>query len=183
MPEEKRNDIEDIFSSTEIHKESNIFKELEPKELPIEEEVPEVVKIIPKKNKKNILVVIGIILAIILVFIGVYVFFIKTRKINEIKKIFTNEKNTNVILTEMQTIEQSIDLDSDGLSDKEEAQFNTNSLKVDTDDDGLSDREEVKTWKTNPLNPDSDGDKIKDGDEIKQKTNPKGAGSLLETIH
>ena len=41
---------------------------------------------------------------------------------------------------------------------------------------------EVKVWKTDPLNADTDGDKINDGDEVRKKLNPKGEGSLLETI-
>ncbi len=183
MPNEKQNDIEDIFSSTEIHKESNIFKELELKELPVKENATEIVRAVPKKNKKKILTVIGIILVIILICLGVFIFFVKNNKINEIKEILKNEKNTDTILTEMQTTEQSIDSDADGLTNKEEEKLNTNFLNVDTDADGLSDREEVKTWKTNPLNLDTDNDGVKDGDEVKKKTNPNGAGSLLETIN
>lgn len=75
-----------------------------------------------------------------------------------------------------------MDSDKDGLSDDEEAQLGTNPLEVDSDKDGLSDRAEVKAWKTDPLNPDTDGDGVNDGDEVKNKTNPKGEGSLLETI-
>lgn len=194
MPEEKKqNDVEDIFSSTEkIHKESNIFKEMEPIELPEEEEISEVAETSLKifgqnlflsfiKDKKKIFIIGGI--AIILIFFGIYAIIPKIKDVREERKILEKEnleKNIPSGITKQLT---DIDSDKDGLSDKEEIQYNANPLKVDTDNDGLSDRDEVKTWKTNPLNPDTDGDKINDGDEVRKKLNPKGEGSLLEIIN
>lgn len=73
----------------------------------------------------------------------------------------------------------TLDADSDGLTDAEEAQLGTDPLKIDTDGDGLNDREEVKIYLTDPTNPDTDGDTYKDGDEVRAGYNPKGPGRLL----
>ncbi|PKL72143.1 hypothetical protein CVV26_02865 [Candidatus Kuenenbacteria bacterium HGW-Kuenenbacteria-1] len=179
----QQEDVEDIFSSTEVHKESNIFKEMEPKELPKEEEISEASKVSLKffNQEKMKVFIIGIIV-IILLFLGIYVIYFKIKNIREERKILEKEKNANDILSQIKTVEQVIDSDADGLSDDEEAQLGTDALEVDSDKDGLSDRAEVKVWKTDPLKPDTDADGIKDGDELKKKTNPKGEGSLLETI-
>ncbi|MBI4653047.1 hypothetical protein HY750_02235 [Candidatus Kuenenbacteria bacterium] len=186
MPEEKKQqeNLEDIFSSIEATpKQSNIFKEMELEELPEEEEIPEVAKTSSKffgPNKK-VFIIVGGVIVVILIFFGIYTIMPKIKAIKEEREL--QEKNID---TQLQTkiIEQSanIDSDKDGLSDKEEIQFNTNPLKVDTDNDGLSDRDEIKTWKTDPLNPDTDGDGINDGDEIKRKLNPNGEGTLLEIL-
>ncbi|MBN2549620.1 MAG: DUF11 domain-containing protein [Anaerolineales bacterium] len=64
------------------------------------------------------------------------------------------------------------DTDMDGLSNVQEALFNTRPDKADTDGDGLNDGDEVNNWKTNPLVPDSDGDGLNDGDEAKRGLNP-----------
>ncbi len=71
-----------------------------------------------------------------------------------------------------------VDSDGDGLSDQEEAQYNTNPTLADSDRDGLFDREEVITWKTDPLNADSDGDSYSDGDEVRNGYDPLGPGTL-----
>jgi len=185
--EKQQENVEDIFSSTEVHKESNIFKEMEPMELsPAEEEDISEIKGVSsmdlKQKNKKLIAIIGIILVIILIFLGIYVFVPKIKNIKKEIKMLENEKNANVILSQTKMTEQLIDTDGDGLSDEEELQLGTDPLNADTDGDGLSDRAEVKVWKTDPLNADTDGDKINDGDEVRKKLNPKGEGSLLETI-
>lgn len=80
--------MEDIFSSTEKHKESNIFKEMEIKELPKEEGVSEIVgtseKVLNKKNKK-IFIIVGVIV-IALIFLVIYVISPKIKNIREERK-------------------------------------------------------------------------------------------------
>lgn len=70
------------------------------------------------------------------------------------------------------------DTDGDGLTDEEEAQYNTDPSLADTDQDGLFDREEIVTWKTDPLNADTDGDSYLDGEEVKNGFDPLGPGKL-----
>ena len=53
------------------------------------------------------------------------------------------------------------DADGDGLSDEEEAEFNTDPNNPDSDGDGLSDLEERDAG-TDPLDPDTDGDSVND---------------------
>jgi hypothetical protein len=63
------------------------------------------------------------------------------------------------------------DADSDGLTDAEEANLNTNSTLADTDGDGLNDGQEI-TEGANPLLADTDGDGLNDGQEVANGTNP-----------
>jgi len=58
------------------------------------------------------------------------------------------------------------DTDEDGLTNREEKEYNTDPKKADTDGDGLTDGEEVRKYHTNPLQPDSDGDALSDGVEV-----------------
>lgn len=83
--------------------------------------------------------------------------------------------NSNIVI-EQPT--QVIDTDGDGLTDTEEQQLGTDSLKPDTDTDGLMDGEEVKVYHTNPLVADSDSDGYIDSVEIKNGFNPNGSGRL-----
>jgi hypothetical protein len=73
------------------------------------------------------------------------------------------------------------DLDGDGLTNREEFEYNTDPTNVDTDGDGLTDGEEVNsefddptggTGPTDPTNIDTDGDGFNDGDEVNNGTNP-----------
>ena len=72
----------------------------------------------------------------------------------------------------------TVDSDSDGLTDAEEATYGTNPLLADTDGDGLSDYLEVKVYNTNPLVADTDGDGYPDGVEVKSGHNPNGPGMM-----
>lgn len=58
------------------------------------------------------------------------------------------------------------DTDGDGLSDAEEAAYNSDPLNKDYDADGLLDGFEVYQTGTDPLNNDTDGDGLLDGEEI-----------------
>lgn len=68
----------------------------------------------------------------------------------------------------------SLDSDSDGLSDAEEARLGTDPAKKDSDGDGLTDYQEVRTFTTNPLSQDTDRDSYSDKTEIDKGYNPKG---------
>ncbi len=73
-----------------------------------------------------------------------------------------------------------IDTDGDGITDKDEAKYKTNSSLADTDNDGLNDGEEIFKYHTDPNNPDTDGDGYKDGEEVKNSYNPLGEGKLRQ---
>jgi hypothetical protein len=66
-----------------------------------------------------------------------------------------------------------MDVDSDGLSFREESQYGTYCYSPDTDQDGLKDGDEINTYQTDPLLFDTDGDKLSDGDEIFLGLDPK----------
>lgn len=61
---------------------------------------------------------------------------------------------------------ETVDSDSDQLSDAEEEYLGTDPLDADSDDDGLNDGEEIQTYGTDPLDEDSDSDGLEDGEEV-----------------
>lgn len=69
------------------------------------------------------------------------------------------------------------DLDGDGLTNLEEAQYGTNPHNADSDGDGLSDLEEIKVLFTDPTNWDTDGDGLSDGTEYRISSDPNSADS------
>lgn len=114
------------------------------------------------KNKK-ILIYIGIFLCslIIISLIGF--------------KLITKDKNdykTELSIPFEVDYDSDVDLDNDGLSNKEEKKYGTNALNADTDLDGLLDKEEVEIYYTDPLNKDTDGDGLTDYNEIKLRFDP-----------
>ena len=64
------------------------------------------------------------------------------------------------------------DDDRDGLTNQEEAQFNTLPEVEDTDGDGLKDGEEIHRYRTDPLLADTDRDGVSDGQEVLDGTDP-----------
>jgi hypothetical protein len=73
------------------------------------------------------------------------------------------------------------DCDGDGMPDDWERLHgldptNPNDASLDSDSDGLSNKEEA-TWQTDPKNPDTDGDGVTDGDEVKNGWDPKDPNS------
>lgn len=69
-------------------------------------------------------------------------------------------------------VDSEEDLDYDGLTNKQEKEYNTNPLLSDSDMDGLSDYEEIFTYKTDPNKKDTDGDGLNDYDEIELGLDP-----------
>lgn len=64
------------------------------------------------------------------------------------------------------------DSDSDGLTNKEEINIETDPGAADTDGDGLLDGEEVNSYKTDPLKVDTDNDNARDQWEVDNGTDP-----------
>ncbi|MGN0240992.1 MAG: VWA domain-containing protein [Candidatus Weimeria sp.] len=64
------------------------------------------------------------------------------------------------------------DTDSDGLTDKKEAELGTDPKNADSDYDDLTDYDEVNKYHTDPNKADTDGDEVSDGKEIELGTNP-----------
>lgn len=68
-------------------------------------------------------------------------------------------------------LDSNLDIDSDGLTNKEEVEFGSNPIFDDKDRDELNDLQE-KQYGTNPNNKDTDDDGLLDGLEIKYGFNP-----------
>ncbi len=69
----------------------------------------------------------------------------------------------------------TLDTDSDGLSDAEEAAHGTEPHNPDSDADGLTDGDEVYIYGTDPLHADSDGDGLTDAEEVNNGLDPGNA--------
>lgn len=80
--------------------------------------------------------------------------------------------------SEQEAVQQTVDTDNDGLTDKEELELGTDPNDPDTDGDGLQDGAEVNEYGTDPLNSDTDGDGLTDGEEVNSyNTDPKNNDS------
>ena len=103
-----------------------------------------------------------------------------------IKKSVTPQSGTTSTIDQVRQQEfndaikklSSTDQDMDGISDNEEAKYQTNVASADTDSDGLIDGQEVFVFKTNPLKADTDGDGNTDGYEARRGLNPNGTGKI-----
>lgn len=106
------------------------------------------------------------------------------------KKITKNIKvyilnDTKEPLFDVREVEESKDEDdddNDGLTNKQEKEYNTNPKSADTDKDGLIDKYEIETSKTDPNKYDSDEDGISDGDEVLIELDPLKADSKGDGI-
>ncbi|MFL0810905.1 MAG: DUF1349 domain-containing protein [Agarilytica sp.] len=79
---------------------------------------------------------------------------------------------TDTISISVQPDYDSLDDDSDGLTNGEETLLGTDLANADTDGDSLSDGDEVNIHGTDPLNTDSDGDLMSDDYEVVQGFDP-----------
>ncbi len=86
-----------------------------------------------------------------------------------------DDNNQRIVL-----VMTSLDSDSDGLLDGEEARYGTNPQSPDSDEDGLNDGAEVNLHHTNPVLKDTDGDGMSDGTEIAAGTDPNNALSVFK---
>ena len=89
----------------------------------------------------------------------------------------TNYQELVVYLTDP----SKADTDDDGVNDGQEVTDTTDALVADSDADGLTDGEE-KTLTTNPLLADTDGDSYSDGYEVQFSTDPKLSSSVPKFI-
>lgn len=123
---------------------------------------------------KKVLIIMVAVLLVAAVSYGAYYFFFRDTGSSEVMEnqnsdISNQNTNDNVDIP----TEDTLDDDSDGLSNEEESVLGTNPLETDTDNDGLFDREEVRSFRTDPTNADTDGDGLSDYNEIKRWfTNP-----------
>ncbi len=155
-----------------------------------------------KLNK--IIIILVVVLLVLALGVGAYYLIVvkaKDKVVSNENQNTNQEVNTNTEVNENINAVETTDADSDGLTDEEESQYNTNALLADTDGDNLGDREEVKTYMTDPLvmdtdvdglndgeeinvyysdpkNPDSDNDSYPDGTEVKNGYSPVGPGRL-----
>ncbi len=148
-------------------------------------------------TKKNIIILIAIIILILGLSVGAYWFFIIRQNtsvnISNINSPISSIEDSNVAPivkeTEKKTTQKSTqknkteikdikDTDGDGLYDEAELLLGTSINSPDTDNDGLFDKDEVKIYKTDPLKPDTDNDGWFDGEEVKNRSNPLDADSI-----
>lgn len=129
-------------------------------------------------NKLNkIIIILVVALLLVALGFGAYYFIVRGKLALPSNNQNTNQEvNTNNNADANTNEADMTDSDADGLTDEEEAQYNTNALLADTDGDDLSDREEIKTYATDPLIMDTDNDGLNDGEEVKVwGTDPKNA--------
>ena len=107
-------------------------------------------------------------------------------RLRRISKKFTvinyNASEKELALDNEIDLDSDEDLDLDGLTNKQEKEYNTNPVLSDTDMDGLSDYDEIFTYKTDPTKKDSDGDGLSDYDEIELAFDPLKADSKGDGI-
>ncbi len=107
----------------------------------------------------------------------------KSKKIKkEITVLTANIEESPLALEYQIDYDSNEDLDYDGLTNKQEKEYNTNPELADTDMDGLDDYYEIFTSKTNPNKADSDDDGLSDYDEIQLGMDPNKADSKGDGI-
>lgn len=97
-------------------------------------------------------------------------------KLRKISKEYTiinfNTSEKELTLDYEIDLDSDEDLDFDGLTNKQEKEYNTSPVLSDTDNDGLSDYDEIFVYKTDPTKPDTDNDGLNDYNEIELKLDP-----------
>ena len=97
-------------------------------------------------------------------------------KLKTLKKEFTvinpNTEHQELALDMKVDYDSDEDIDFDGLTNKQEKEYNTNPELLDSDMDGLDDNYELFTSKTDPNKEDTDGDGLNDYNEIELELDP-----------
>ena len=62
--------------------------------------------------------------------------------------------------------DSDVDIDADGIINKDEITYGTDPTLKDTDSDDINDLDEITIYGTDPVSEDTDGDKLNDGDEL-----------------
>ena len=102
-------------------------------------------------------------------------------KLRKLKKEFQiinfNSSEEELLLEEHIDPNSDEDLDLDGLTNREETEYQTNLLSSDSDLDGLDDYYEINVSKTDPNKKDTDTDGLNDYDEIELNLDPLNSDS------
>ena len=102
-------------------------------------------------------------------------------KLRKLKKKFQiinfNSSEEELLLEEHIDPNSDEDLDLDGLTNREETEYQTNLLSSDSDLDGLDDYYEINVSKTDPNKKDTDTDGLSDYDEIELNLDPLNSDS------
>ena len=102
-------------------------------------------------------------------------------KLRKLKKEFQiinfNSSEEELLLEEHIDPNSDEDLDLDGLTNREETEYQTNLLSSDSDLDGLDDYYEINVSKTDPNKKDTDTDGLSDYDEIELNLDPLNSDS------
>lgn len=102
-------------------------------------------------------------------------------KLRKLKKEFQiinfNSSEEELLLEEHIEPNSDEDLDLDGLTNREETEYQTNLLSSDSDLDGLDDYYEINVSKTDPNKKDTDTDGLSDYDEIELNLDPLNSDS------
>lgn len=102
-------------------------------------------------------------------------------KLRKLKKEFQiinfNSSEEELLLEEDIDPNSDEDLDLDGLTNREETEYQTNLLSSDSDLDGLDDYYEINVSKTDPNKKDTDTDGLSDYDEIELNLDPLNSDS------
>ena len=123
---------------------------------------------------KNILVIAGVILVVLVLVIAAYFMFRapNAQPDNTPGQVDTTSPSQSEEPTNQPVSPHDLDSDGDGLTDAEEQAWGTDPFNPDTDGDGLSDGKEALFYHTDPLNPDTDGDGYSDYEEIVSGNDP-----------
>lgn len=107
-------------------------------------------------------------------------------KLRKLKKKFQiinfNSSEEELLLEEHIDPNSDEDLDLDGLTNREETEYQTNLLSSDSDLDGLDDYYEINVSKTDPNKKDTDTDGLSDYDEIELNLDPLNSDSKQDGI-
>lgn len=107
-------------------------------------------------------------------------------KLRKLKKEFQiinfNSSEEELLLEEHIDPNSDEDLDLDGLTNREETEYQTNLLSSDSDLDGLDDYYEINVSKTDPNKKDTDTDGLSDYDEIELNLDPLNSDSKQDGI-
>jgi len=129
--------------------------------------------------KRKFIIIGVIILMVVLVMIGFYIFVKQRDRQNMLPSSSqqTQIPSTSSPESPAQPIQPVIpeirDTDGDRLSDEDENRYRTDPTKPDTDGDGLSDWEEAIIYETDPLKTDTDGDNFSDSQEVRAGYDPR----------
>ena len=128
-------------------------------------------------NKRTIFIIA------ILLIIGIVTAIVALRGVSFGDRVDVSDEDSTATTQErpvrtLPPLQDSNDVDLDGILDAEEKTLGTSNYLNDTDGDGLSDKKEIEEWNTDPTKKDTDGDGFTDLFEIMNGYSPTGEGTL-----